>query len=153
MAAELLTKGNALVGALTQIGGGSLKVLEETLLAADFTDGGGTSGTKDFTNALPKGALVVGGRVKVVAGFAGDTSAAMTVGDGTDADRYNASTIDIFTTAADGIDLGLPSGVRFHDAAKTPKVTVTSGSNFTLVLAGGGSITVAIYYIDTVGVA
>ena len=72
-------------------------------------------------------------------------SVALIVGDGSTTDRYNISTINVFATAAGGIDLGLPNGVRYHDTAKTPVVTITSNTDFTAVVAG--SVTVSLFYI------
>jgi len=145
MGKELLTQGHAVVGALSVKHGLALHELVQTFDHAEFTDAGAAIGHVHFTNAIPAGALVLGGRVVVNAGFTGDTSAVMTVGDGSVVDRYNTSTVNVFATAASGIDLGLPGGVRYHDAAKTPIVTVTSAADFTSVVAG--SLTVSLFYI------
>lgn len=125
---------------------GVLAKLEETFAFDDFTDGGGAVGTMVFTGALPAGAVVLASKVVVGAGFAGDASAALTIGDGTDVDRYNTSTIDIFTTAAAGVQSGVPSGSKLLTAANSPTLTVTTAADFTSVSAG--SVTVAIYYLQ-----
>jgi len=78
-----------------------------------------------------------------VTGFAGDTSATITIGDGTDADRYNTGTPSVFATATD-IDAGAVSGTAYHAAAATPTLIVTSGSDFGAVTAG--SVTITIFY-------
>jgi len=122
-------------------------MLTETHTAASFTDGGGTSGTKTFSGYIPAGAYILGSRVLVPAGFAGNVSAAMTIGDGTDPDRYNTSTINVFSTAATGVDAGVPSGLKLQVAAVQPVLTVTTNSDFTSALAGGGSVTVSILYV------
>lgn len=106
-----------------------------------FTDGGGAAGTfqlpDDFLTKIPVGAYVLGTRLLVHAGFAGDTSATITIGDGSDVDRYNTGTPDVFTTAATaGIDAGVPSGVKIHTTAIRPTLTITSGSDWGLVTAG-----------------
>ena len=44
---------------------------------------------------------------------------------------------------------GEPSGARLQIEAVQPILAVTSGSDFTPVLAGGGIVTVAIYFIAT----
>lgn len=54
---------------------GVVGVLEETFDHEDFTDGGGTSGTIQFAGSVPKGATIVGCKILVPEGFAGDTSA------------------------------------------------------------------------------
>ena len=125
---------------------GVVGVLEETFEHTDFTDGGAAVGTAQFASSLPKGAVVLGSKVRVGEGFAGDTSAAMTIGDGSDADRYNTGTIDVFSTAADGVQSGVPSGNKLLTAANRPTLTITTNADFTSVSAG--EVTVAIYYIE-----
>ena len=125
---------------------GPLVKLEETVAYSAFTDGGSTVGTYDITvGTIPAGATFLYSAVTAITGFAGDTTAVLTIGDGTDVDRYNTSTVDVFTTAANGGDAGAPSGVRYHTTAKTVTLTVTSGAAFTSVSAG--SVTVELFYL------
>lgn len=126
------------------------RVLTETHAASTFTDGGAAIGTKVMTGSIPVGAILMGSKVVVGTGFTGDTSAVLTIGDGSDVDRYNTSTIDIFTTAADGVESGVPSGSKLITTANQPTLTVTSAADITLVIAAAGSITVSIYYLATV---
>lgn len=120
----------------------------ETVLFNQFTDGSGASGTYQLQQAVPKGAIVQGTKVTVEAGFAGDTSAVLTIGDGSDVDRYMTGTPSVFATAADGIQTGPPSGNLLLTAANNPTLTVTSGADFTAVNAG--SLTVTIFYLEAV---
>jgi hypothetical protein len=124
---------------------GSLVKVSETIGFASFTDGGGTSGTKALATQIPVGARFLGMHITALTGFAGDTTATVIIGDGTDTDRYMTGTPSVFTTAAAGISLGNPSGIAYHDVAKTVTVTVTSGSDFTAVNAG--SMTVEYFYL------
>jgi len=125
---------------------GPIVKLEETVAYSAFTDGGAAVGTYDITvGTIPAGATFLYSAVTAVTGFAGDVSAALTIGDGTDVDRYNTSTIDVFSTAANGVAAGDPSGTRYHDAAKTVKLTVTTNADYTSVSAG--SVTVELYYL------
>ena len=154
MAKELLTDGQAVVGSLYVKHGLAFQELTESFAASAFTDDTGANGHAHFTGALPAGALVLAGKVVVTRGFIGDVCAVMIVGDGSDDDRYgvHGSTIDIFTAATAGIDLGLPHPAkRFHPAAVTPKIMVTSNAAFANVIAGSpnGLITVSLYYINT----
>lgn len=126
-----------------------LGVLTNTVLKSAFTDGGATVGTFVMAGVVPAGAILLGSKVLVNVGFSGDTSAALIIGDGSDTDRYNTSTIDIFTTAATGVQSGIPSGNRLITTANSPTLTVTSTADFTNVSALG-SITVSLYYIATV---
>ena len=121
------------------------KRISATVGYASFTDGGAAVGTYSLTEFIPAGALYLGTAVTAVTGFAGDTSAVMTIGDGTDVDRYNTSTINVFATAANGIASGIPSGSLYHAAQVTPKLTITTAADWGSVSAG--SVTVELYYI------
>ena len=124
---------------------GSLVKITETVAFGAFT-GVSAVGTYDLTAGnIPAGAYFLGAALTAVTGFAGDTSAVLTLGDGTDADRYNTGSIDVFTTAATGLDVGVPSGSRFHPVVKTPKITITTNAAWASVSAG--SVSVALYYI------
>lgn len=126
----------------------ALGVLTETVARSQFTDGGSTAGTYTMTGKVPKGAVLLGSKVVVNAGFAGNTSAALTIGDGSDVDRYMTGTPSVFATAANGIETGVPSGSKLLTADNSPVLTVTGGSDFTNITAG--SLTVSIFYIRTV---
>jgi hypothetical protein len=123
----------------------NIKSIKVSVGFADFTDGGGAAGTFDLTTTIPAGAVFLKSTVRVPAGFAGDTSAVMTIGDGTDVDRYNTSTINVFATAATGVAAGIPSGERDHFTAATVRLTVTSGADWGSVTAG--RVVVTLYYI------
>lgn len=122
-----------------------MKWLEENVDHADFTDGGAAVGTIALTAKLPKDAVVSHAVVKVQEGFAGDTSAAMTIGDGTDVDRFNTSTINVFADAEDGIAAGPPSGARHCTAEVTITLTITTAADWGSVSAG--KLSVRIYYV------
>lgn len=126
-------------------------VYQEVCPVASFTDGGGAVGTLDLSTTIPAGAVFLNAAVHNIVGFAGDTSAALTIGDGTDVDRYNTATLDVFTTAPEGVAAGAPSGTAWHSAVKTPKLTITSATDFGLVVTdGNGSVTVTLVYIRPV---
>ena len=109
--------------------------ITETISYSDFTDGGAAVGTYTMQATIPVGAYVTRAYIVGLTGFTGDTSATIQVGDGSDADRYSTGTPSVFTTAV-ALDLGAPSGTQVHIAAKTPVVTVTSGSDWGAVTAG-----------------
>jgi len=114
----------------------------QTITRAQFTDGGSTSGTKDLGVTIPAGAVYVQTILTALTGFIGDTTATMIVGvTGGDTDRYSTGTPSVFTTAAAGIDLGVPSGTKWHTAAAVPTVLIVAGSDFTAVSAGQATIT------------
>lgn len=112
---------------------GVLVKLTETVAYDDFTDNEDATGTYALA------------AITAVTGFAGDTSATITIGDGTDVDRYHTGTPSVFATAANGVAVGSPSGVLYHDAAKTPTLIVTSATDFSSVSAG--SVTVELFYL------
>ena len=119
-------------------------VIQQVVSYADFTDGGAAAGTLALTPQLPAGAYVTGVTVANVTGFTGDTSAVLTVGDGSDVDRYNTGTPSVFATAT-YVSMGKVSGVPSHAAAQAVTLTVTSASDFTSVSAG--ALTIRIHYI------
>jgi hypothetical protein len=122
-----------------------IKKIVQTVDHAQFTDGGAAVGTFSLGEVIPVGALYLGTAVTKVTGFAGDTSAVLTIGDGTDVDRYNTGTINVFATAANGIASGVPSGALYHAAQITPKLTITTAADWTSVSAG--EVTVELYYL------
>jgi len=125
--------------------GARLASIQQTVALADFTDGGGTSGTVVLRDGIPVGALAVQTLIDDVTGFAGNTSAVLTVGDGTDADRYNTGAPDVFSTAT-AVAAGAVSGTALHTTAvNTVTVTVTSATDFSAVTAGEATITIFYY--------
>lgn len=124
-------------------------VLTETVTVSQFTDGGGTSGTYQMAGSIPAGAVALLTKVGPVTGFAGDTTAVLIIGDGSDTDRYNTSTINVFATQAVGVDAGIRSGLALHTAAVRPTLTITSSADFTSVVTNAaGVLTVQIFYIE-----
>lgn len=109
--------------------------IEEFVTRSQFTDGGSTAGTYQLKSALPVGAYVLNTVLGELVGFTGDTSAVITVGDGSDVDHYNTGTPSVYTTA-NQLAMGVPSGTKEHTAAIFPTLTVTSASDFTAVTAG-----------------
>ena len=105
------------------------------ILYSDFTDGGAAVGTLTCGFELPVGFLIEKTILKNVTGFTGNTSATITIGDGSDADRLNTGTPSVFTTVAT-IDGGAVSGTALVATAFKPVLTVTGDSNFTAITAG-----------------
>ncbi len=121
--------------------------LTQTVKVSEFTDGGSTSGTFALTETIPIGAAVLRSSLINVVGFAGNVSATVTIGDGSDVDRYNTGTPSVFATA-NAVAMGAPSGTIDHAAAATVTITVTTNSDFTLAVTNGnGRLTVRIWYL------
>jgi hypothetical protein len=127
-----------------------LRIVREQLLASALTDGGAAVGTKTMSTAIAAGAYVLKTLVDTIVGFTGDTTAVLTLGDGTTANRYMTGSPSLFTTAAQGVDMGVVSGTAWHTAAKTLTATVTSTADITPVLASGGSCFVTIAFYEPV---
>ncbi len=120
-----------------------LTYYEETgITRSQFTDGGSTAGTYQVQFELPVGFYVERSQLLDVTGFAGDTSATITVGDGSDVDRYNTGTPSVFATIS-RLDLGVASGTRFIATANRPTITITSNADFTNVTPG--TLTLRVY--------
>jgi hypothetical protein len=123
-----------------------LNKITQTVARSQFTDGGAASGTFVLTDGvIPAGATVLFSAIQEIVGFTGNTSAVLTIGDGTDVDRYNTGTPNVFVTAANGVSAGVPSGAQYHTADASVTLTVTSAADFTAVTAG--SVTVSLYYL------
>lgn len=121
---------------------GRLVTYTQSITRAEFTDGGSTAGTLDLSVTIPAGAVFLQSLITDIVGFTGDTSATIIIGvTGGDTDRYSTGTPSVFTTAAAGVDLGVPSGTKWHTAAAVPTVLVTSNADFTNVTAGSAVIT------------
>lgn len=132
-------------------GGDKMRLVsyQQTVTVAEFTDGGSTTGTLDLGITIPAGAVFAQSLVTGLTGFAGDTSATLQIGDGTDVDRYSTGTPSVFATASAGADAGVPSGTKFHSAVKTPKLTVTGNADFTSIVSeGNGAMTVTLFWYE-----
>jgi hypothetical protein len=109
-----------------------------------WTDGGAASGTIVLPGTIPLGAIVTHAKYTNVTGFTGNTSATLTIGDGTDADRYMTGTPSVFATI-DAVSVGNPSGTAYHAAAiSTITATMAGNTDFTAISAG--EVTVSIFY-------
>jgi hypothetical protein len=139
--ANLLVSGNrfALGG-----DGGGFGCINQTISYADFVDGGGVVGTLVLNNGIPSGAVAQRAILHDLTGFAGgaNSTATVQIGDGTDPDRYSTGTPDVYTTNAGGVDLGVPSGTAWHDAAKSVTVTITVDNDWSTISAGEATVVI-----------
>lgn len=134
---------------LAGLEGGSAGMLRKatiTVAKSAFTDGLAAVGTYSTGVTIPAKATFLYTAVEAVTAFSGDTSAVLIAGDGTDTDRYNTGTLNVFATAAGGVAAGDPSGVKYHAVAKEIVLTVTSAADFTNV-AAGGSVTISFFWL------
>jgi len=139
-----------------QAGGSTLRevmVLSSgTLAVTAFEDVGNTTGYKDFAAQLPAGAIPLGWKATVTGAFKGDTSAVVQVGIAGDLDRFSADTAgSVFAAGTVGSLALAADGSKSIAAAVTPRVTVTTASDFsTCKTDATGVMTVELYYIKTV---
>ena len=121
---------------------------QQSVAYADFT-GAGAAGTVALATSIPAGAVFVQSLITDIVGFAGDTTATIIIGvTGGDTDRYSTGTPSVFTTAAAGVDLGVPSGTKWHTAAAVPTVLITKGSAWATGTSGSALITLIWIEVD-----
>lgn len=129
----------------------ALSLLRETHAATEFTDGGAADGTLNTTALLPAGAYVLFAVLFVPVGFAEDTTCVIQIGSAGQVNAYITGTPSIFTAVPAGLTtLGVPPGRQFIATAAAVKLTITSASDITPVIAGAGVLNVGIYYVATV---
>ena len=113
-------------------------ILAENMLFSGFTDGGSTSGYKDFATQIPEGCNITGWQADVRTGFTGDTTAVVQVGVSGNTDRFSVKTTNS-VLAADVVG-GSPGAsstdYSYLESATTVRVTVTGGADFTSIAAG-----------------
>lgn len=123
---------------------GGIHVLQQTCTLADFTDAEDATGTLVLDEGIPAGAFALQTVLLNVADWDPTTTLTITVGDGSDVDRYNTGTPSIATDAV-MIDMGAISGTEIHTTAvSTVTITLTEDDDFTDLT--DGSFTIRIYY-------
>ena len=120
---------------------------ENGILFSDFTDNTDTTGTYTSSIVLPIDYYIHRCILVNLTGFTGDTSAAITVGDGSDVDRLHAGTPSVFATLG-ALDLGVPSGTTCVATAFSPVCIVTGNADFTSITAGGFDLVVYGWMVD-----
>jgi len=118
----------------------------DSILYSDFTDGTSTSGYYDITTDLPIGAIPIGWKANVAAGF--KNSATYTPADGTTIAFVDGDTgDDTITDSADGfVDAGFKIGDVITIAGAT---TSANNTDYTLTGVAAGTLTMATASIDT----
>jgi len=126
-----------------------IKTLRLEAAASEFTDGGAAAGTYDSrSQKIPAGAIVLGTKISAAKAFIGDTTAVAIVGSTTDDEAFCETAGDVFTTAG-GYGAPATTGAdTLITAAAVVRITITSGSDFTLLLTTGGQIQIEVYYLD-----
>ena len=121
-----------------------IQCLSETVIKSDFTDGGSTSGYKDFATQLPAGVQVLGVQYDVKTGFTGDTTAVAQVGKSGSTACFTADTSQ--SVLAAGVKgSAAPVATQYVVSATTVRVTVTGGADFTAI-ASGAEMDVKVFF-------
>jgi len=126
-----------------------LRVARIKLKAADFTDDAGTSGSYTWEDALPAWCFPVGTKVTVTGAFDEDTAAALKLGSSAGEDCYtNGTTVSVLAVATVGLEV--EDALKMITSESDVHLTITGSSDFTLLAAGGGEMTVELFYLSTV---
>jgi hypothetical protein len=118
-------------------------LLTTTLTSALFTQVA-SEATIDTGLVIPIKALVMQTFVKVTEAFLNAGQALITVGDGTDPDRYNTGAPSVSATSSN-IVMGDPSGIKTHVVTKNVNVTLSCATN--LANLTSGSMQVDVLYL------
>lgn len=124
------------------------KTLKIVAKASDFTDGGAAAGTYTSTKTIPAGAIVLGVRMQSTAGFSGDTSAALLVGKGGATDDFGGASQSGFHAAQTVYGKPQTIAEQQNAAATAVLLTVTTATDFTIVVTTGGRLLIDIFYLD-----
>lgn len=109
----------------------SITYLKEAFAVADFTDGGGASGTYALTKTLPAGSIPLGWAFVCTGPFTGDVSAVIKVGIATDDDRFSADTTgSVFAAGTVGSLALVADACKGIAGEVTVLVTVTTDTTF-----------------------
>lgn len=128
-----------------------LRSIHQIISYSDFTDGGSTAGTYNMLKQIPAGSIVIGSKVNVLAGFTGDTSCTLAIGDSGDSNCYSGNTTHNIYTAANNLIniayLTADAGLNAEASANTVLLTATGAADFTSISAG--KIEVWVFYFST----
>lgn len=144
-----VSTGTVVATALSASGYAFPKSILGTLTYTQFGTVNGSVAVGTIAGTIPAGATFYRTAVTSIGGFQGSPNAggSAVIGDGTDVDRYTSATaFDVFTTAANGIDVGAPSGTAYHTTGSAPVVRITMGTLWGSVTSG--TITAKFYYFD-----
>ena len=141
---------NVRIGSAIGLGDASLprvSVTSQSVAFGDFTDVDAT-GYVDLDTDLPAGAIPIGTKFVVTTGFTGDTTAIVQAGIAGTLDMFTENTDQSVLAAATVGSTPTPDCADGMNAAKTIRVTVTGGADFTSISAG--VMVVYVYYLATV---
>jgi hypothetical protein len=126
----------------------------QVLSFAAFTDDGGASGHRDFSQPIPvapptyptRYGIILGWRAIVTVGFTGDVAAQVQLGVEGNLGRFSPGSPKSVFAAGTYIVAGDDFDEPEIESTVTPRVTITTDSDFSLVSAG--SMSILIYYLE-----
>ena len=131
--------------------GMGIRKVSQIVNFGDLTDGAGTDGTLNLNKKIPAGSFVIGSKVTVKTGFAGDTTAVLSVGTAGDANEYSGNTThNILAAVRNSVKsafITADAGLVAESADISVLLTVTGGSDFGLITAG--KMLVEVFYLST----
>jgi len=107
------------------------RIIGQRVAYGDFTDGGGASATLALDEKIPAGSRYKFAVINTTTAFTADTTAVVTIGDGSDADRFSPATDDksMYTTGVLTIDPADPAdagdGISEIEAETGITLTIT----------------------------
>lgn len=130
---------------------GTMLAITKAVTFATMTDNTDPTGYIDFaTSALPIGAIPLASQFNCTTAFSGDTTAVWKMGISGDLDRYSALTTNsCFTAIKTSALVKNATAVQGTDAARTPRLTITGGSDFGLLNASGAGTATLWYMLPT----
>jgi len=123
--------------------------ISQSFKPSQMTDNADATGFIDFVDALPAGAVVLGWKIVTEVGFTGDTTAVAQIGVAGALD--DLSHVTTRSVLAAGTTTALPKTIALSiaTAARTPRITITGATDFTIfVTANTARAKATIYYID-----
>lgn len=118
----------------------------------EFTDdGSNTDGDFVMNKKVPAGSFIIGSKVTVKNGFAGDTSADLAIGGSVDNSDYSGNTThDVFTPVNNLVKaayIGATVGLGAVSSDQSIYLTLTADNDFSDVTAG--RMLVEVFYLST----
>jgi hypothetical protein len=130
--------------------GMGIRKVSQIIKFSDLVDSGAT-GTKTLNKQIPAGSFVIGSKVTVSEGFAGDVSAVLKLGNAGDDNAYSqASTHNVFAKARNLVKSAIISadvGVIANGSDTSVIAVVTVDADYTSVSAG--KMLIEVYYLST----
>lgn len=133
----------------TKLGLPAVRTVTQALTVSEFTDNTNATGYVDLSTQIPAQSIVIGWKINVTSGFAGDTTAIASVGVAGNLDAFSADTAQSVLAIAK-VGSNALAAESYTTAATTVRLTVTGGADFTTIkTANTAACTITVYYVQT----